>query len=255
MVTAPVNFHAQILELSQEERWQEQIDLGTESISTALASGDVKRAAGISAELASAAFYLGDYADALKHAVNCEVWAGITNAKELEIRGIYLQSACYRAEKSYHTAVALCQVAQQRFEVNNLKDKRLEGKILFNLGAAHSDDPDGDLKAALSAFETALCCFAMMEDIDDIWRTQIRIGRVHLLQKNFDEVARIIEFTKQGLSLVKKDRIKSHLLYLEAQYLQTIGKEFKQAAAEGLELVTKLNAKGDIARFIKLKGS
>jgi hypothetical protein len=61
------------------------------------------------------------------------------------------------------------------------------------LGAAHADNPKGDLGKAEANYLIALECYKNLNISDEIIRTSIRLGKVYLLRENFPQTQVIIK--------------------------------------------------------------
>ena len=82
------------------------------------------------------------------------------------------------------------------------------------MGAAHADNPEGDLEKAAHCYATALDCFKSVNTVDDIIRTSIRLGKVYLFQKKYKLSQEIINEVRPQIS---SERLAMHTDYLEAQ--------------------------------------
>ena len=123
------------------------------------------------------------------------------------------------------------------YEQRHLKEPLLLGKIYFNLGAAHADNPEGLLQKASSE--------------EDILRTRLRQGKVCLLEKHYEAAKELLcEIRQQPL----KERLSMHADLLEAKLylaLQDLPKAHTLAKA-GLAKAHHLGAKEDEGRFVAL---
>ncbi len=63
----------------------------------------------------------------------------------------------------------------------------LLGKIYFNMGAAESDNPQGNLEKAAKYYTDALANFHRGASNDDIVRATVRLAKVRLLQNQPQE--------------------------------------------------------------------
>ena len=203
--------------LREQADWSEIVRLGEAA------------AAEIHGQLASSYFYQGDFESAKKHALLC--------LDQEKIHGLYLLSAVARAEGNFAEAKRLAA------EALPLSTGELRAKVLFNLGAACADNPEGNLQEALSAFDEALTLFECPEDRQ---RTLIRLGKVHLLLGNLLEAEQIsnkLEFVSERTSL--------HAAYLSAQIQQALGRteEARKIASAALEQALRLGAKKDAERI------
>mgnify|MGYP003413587208 FL=1 len=191
------NYYINFDILAKSEKWQEIISQGTIALEAAKNANRPHDEAKICAQLTSTAFYLGDYTEALMYASHCHELSKEFEDAALFIRALYLESAIYRALASknvgeqaqqayYLRAVEIAEEAFLIYSKSDIKDINLKGKIYFNLGAAHADNPHGDLETAVNCYFIALECFNSVKANDDVIRISIRLGKVYLLQKNYD---------------------------------------------------------------------
>lgn len=127
----------------------------------------------------------------------------------------------------------------------------LAGKIYFNLGAAHADNPKGNLEKASENYLLACQCFEKVRDEEEGIRTQIRLGKVYLLQKDYENTDRILAHVR---FFSESPRVLMHTDYLEAQlHLERKNLEAATVVAfAGLEKAQSLGAKRDEERFYEL---
>lgn len=245
--------------LSKSEKWEEIISQGAAALQAAKKAGRSHDEAKICAQLTSTSFYLGDYDQALFYANRCHELAEKFVDPSLFIRALYLESAVYRALASksdeeqafYLRAVEIGEEAACLYAKKNVHNTNLQGKIYFNLGAAHADNPQGDLAKAMHCYSLALECFKSGQATDDIIRTSIRLGKVYLLQKNYDLAQGILDEVR---SLISSERIAMQADYLEAQIkLALHDKEnASKIALKGLARAQALGAKEDESRLLLL---
>lgn len=185
--------------------------------------------------------------------------------QSLFIRALYLESAIYRAlaiknageqvqQASYLLAVEIAEEASLTYSRSGIKDINLKGKIYFNLGAAHADNPHGDLEKAVNCYFIALECFNSVKANDDVIRTSIRLGKVYLLQKNYDLSQKIIDEVR---SQITNERLAMHVDYLEAQLKLAVNdiENAIRVVKNGLVRARDLGAKEDELRltsFLKI---
>lgn len=254
------NFEA----LAKSENWKEIISQGTVALDAAKILNNPHDEAKICAQLTSTAFYLGDYTQALVYANRCHELSGEFEDPSLFLRALYLESAVCRAlaakqdgeqaqQASYLRAVEIAEEAVLTYSKENIKDENLKGKIYFNLGAAHADNPKGDLEKAANCYLIALECFKNMKANDDVIRTGIRLGKVHLLQEKYGLSQKIIDEVRIQ---IKNKRLTMQADYLEAQ-LKFALDDIEMAtsiAKNGLVLAIELGAKEDELRLKTLLG-
>lgn len=248
--------------LCKDEKWEHIVTQGEQALVAAKATGRIQDEAKICAQLTSTSFYQGNYPQALIYAQRCHELSGEFTDPTLFIRALYLESAVYRAlavkqassaeqQSFYQRAVAIAREALQIYSERNVGNKNLEGKVLFNLGAAHADNPDGNLEEAAKDYFLASQCFADVNAFEDLARTNIRLGKVKLLQKDYVSVQRIIDETR---AYTLPERIIMHLEYLEAQQKLALGdlQAAIKTARNGLARAENLGAKEDEVRLKKL---
>lgn len=248
--------------LAKSEKWQEIISQGTIALEAAKNANRPHDEAKICAQLTSTAFYLGDYTEALIYASHCHELSKEFEDPALFIRALYLESAIHRAlaiknvgeqaqQACYLRAVEIAEEASQIYSKNDIKDINLKGKIYFNLGAAHADNPHGDLEKAVNCYFIALECFNSIKANDDVIRISIRLGKVYLLQKNYDLSEKIIDEVRPQIT---NERLAMHVDYLEAQ-LKLAVNDIENAikiAKNGLARAKNLGAKEDELRLTSL---
>lgn len=252
------NFEA----LAKSEKWEEIISQGTVALKAAEATERTNDEAKICAQLTSSAFYQGDYTLALKYVNRCHELSEEFVDPSLYIRALYLESAVHRAfagtntneedqQGTYQLAVATAEEAVQVYSNKAVSNENLKGKVHFNLGAAHADNPKGDLEKAAHCYATALECFKIVNAVDDNIRTSIRLGKVYLLQKKYDLSQEIIN---QVRSQISSERLAMHTDYLEAQlkFALNDSPNALKIAYNGLDRAKILGAKEDERRLISL---
>ena len=240
--------------LAKAEKWNEIILQGRVALDVAKQAGRSQDEAKICAQLTSTAFYMGDYDQALVYAKCCHELSEAFVDPALLIRALYLESAVYRAQASYVRAVQIAREALLVYETKGIDNRALLGKVYFNLGAAHADNPQGDLGQAEDSYIKALECFKIIEAQDDLIRTNMRLGKVYLLQKKYDLSQKIIDEVRP---LITSERLAMHADYLEAQ-LKVAVNDIDSAvsiAKTGLARAKALGAKEDEVRLISLLSS
>lgn len=234
--------------LAKAEKWEEIIAEGREALAIAVTENSLYNEAKICAQLTSSSFYLGDYAQALLYANRCHELSESFTDPSLYLRALYLESAVYRAQKDFDRAVEVAEGALRLYQDKELDNPQLLAKIYFNLGAAHADNPSGNLNEAVHCYSTALECAPTP---DDQIRTSIRLGKVYLLQKDFAHSQEIITQVRPQIT---NERLAMHADYLEAQ-LKAAMNETEAAiliANRGLAHAINLGAKEDESRLLIL---
>jgi len=246
--------------LAKTEKWDEILALGVIALDDAKKLGEIQEEAKICARLTSTCFYQGEYTKALEYVRRCHELS-----EELDpclfLRALYLESAIYRAfaakydekegEELYLKAVEVGEKAANLYLDKKVDNVNLKGKIYFNLGAAHSDNPRGCLNKAKHCYTVALECFNHSRENEDAVRTCIRLGKVFLLQHEYNLAQEVIDEIRP---LVSTKRVSMHLDYLEAQ-LRLALKDYafvRQLAQEGFSKAEALGAKEDRLRFMNL---
>lgn len=248
--------------LFESENWKEIVYQGEKALEAAKRSSIKSDEAKICAQLTSAYFYLGDYIQARSYAMRCHELSTDFTDKTLFLRALYLESAVYRALASKQSdeqaqqayflrAVEIAEEALSLYLQDEMKNIKLLGKIYFNLGAAHSDNSKGDLSKAVECYDSSLECFKSVEENDDVIRTSIRLGKVYLLQKQFEASQKIIDEIR---SEIKSERLAMHLEYLEAQLKFALNetRSALEIAERGLSRAKTLGAKEDELRLTAL---
>lgn len=202
----------------------------------------------IHARLASSYFYLGDYESMVRHVQECRSIALDLSSKQYLARALYLLSAYYRGNLLFEDARATISEAIELTE-SDIEDC-LKAKVFFNAGAAHADDPFGDVFQAIYYYQKAINLFG--EASDDAYRTQIRMAKCWLVLKNYREAwDRLSPLFQVDL----KPRTHVHLQYISAQVNVAQG-EWETALiriSHALEKAEKLQMKVDIERLIDLE--
>lgn len=248
--------------LSESEQWKEIISQGSIALEAAKTSKRFSDEARICAQLTSTAFYMGDYHQALLYATRCHELAEKFDDPSLFIRSLYLESAIHRAlaakeveenarQTSYLLAINVCEKAADLYSRTHIDNINLKGKIYFNLGAAHADNPKGRLEKAEECYAIAVECFKKTKAVDDVIRTTLRLGKVYLLQSNYGRCQQMLNEVRPLISI---ERLSMHADYLEAQ-LKFALKDFdgaRRIAIIGLEKAKTLGAKEDELRLASL---
>lgn len=248
--------------LAKAEKWDEILLKGSAALRVAQTTGSAHDKAKICAQLTSTAFYLGDYTLALKYANRCHELSADFLDPSLFIRALYLESAVHRAlagnnpndlaqQSSYELAVVTAEEAIQVYLKEGIENENLKGKVYFNMGAAHADNPKGDLNKAATSYAIALECFNKVNATDDIIRTSIRLGKVYLLQKKYALSQETIDKVRPQIS---NERLAMHADYLEAQLKFALKDSLGalKIANKGLARAQVLGAKRDEYRLVSL---
>ncbi|MCH9633397.1 MAG: hypothetical protein S4CHLAM7_01220 [Chlamydiae bacterium] len=249
--------------LKEMENWSEILILGNQALIDNLMT-EVQKAK-THAQLASCSYYLGDYDGCAKHANSCLEISECLDDPNMIMRALYLLSAYKRGEGNKNASVDPKQADQYFKEARSLIDKALQcfdyckddfikAKVLFNAGAAHSDDPHGDLEIAIPKYQEAIKIYQSLEEYDDFARTSIRLGKVFLLQKRYAELLDLLN--KMDISLLPT-KTKVHYKYLEAQYFVAM-LDYPKAQLVLLDAIndaTNLGMETDLSRLTLLLNS
>lgn len=248
--------------LSKSENWKEIIAQGNKAIEFAKKTNRFEDEAKICAQLGSIAFYSGDYAQVLVYTNRCYDLSKDFLDPSLFVRSLCLKSAVYRAfaakheeeqakQISYLRAVEATEEAARIYSEKNMEDLKSKGRIYFNLGAAHADNPKGDLEKATDCYLIALDCFKKANAIHDSMRIKVRLGKVYLLQNKYDLSQKMIDEVR---SQITNERLAMHLDYLEAQLKLATNnlKDATKIAESGLVRAKALGAKEDELRLTLL---
>src|SRR5262245_22993372 len=128
--------------LSKFERWREIISQGTIALEAAKKANRFQDEAKICAQLSSAAYYLGEYSQALIYSNRCHELSQGFVEPSLLIQALYLKSAVHRAlaakcgevharKASYRHAVEIGEEAASIYSKKDVKDINLKGKVYF----------------------------------------------------------------------------------------------------------------------------
>jgi len=251
------------LEISPNKgNWSELFLKGIRALEVSRKEGRIKDEAKICAQLASISFYQDNYDKALEYVKMCHDLSDEFVETDLFIQVLYLESAINRAlarkcndenlqQEYYLKAVKVAENAIKLYETNGVDSETLKGKIYFNLGAVYADNPRGSLDKAIQSYSEALRAFENANDIENQMKTQLRLGKVYLLQKSFEYTQKAIDKVR---SLISNKRILINSDYLEAQLKLAIN-DFDEAikiAEAGLEEARSLDLKEDEKRFTAL---
>lgn len=236
-------------------KWQEIIELGNKLKPSVQNDNDFIE---ISLKLASTAYRLGEYSEGLSYIRPCTLKVEKKPAKQIEL--LYLESACYRGiaglkdpkrdpKEYFGHAIDRITKARDLYVQHYMHDHKLQGKIYFNFGAAHADDnPDGNIKDALMYYTIAKASFEEAHADDEVLRVQIRIGKIHILNKNFADARALVRKLRQQ---PMDERAAMQVDYLECQINET-AEDLPlalKAAQNGLARAKALRAARDEERF------
>ncbi len=248
--------------LTKSENRKEIISQGTAALEATKKACRPHDEAKICAQLTSTAFYMADYTQALVYANRCHELSEEFLDPSLLIRALYLESAVHRTlasknseehiqQASYLRAVEIAEEAALIYSNRNVANMHLKGKVYFNLGVAHADNPKDTLEKAADCYFTALECFKSVKATKDICRTSIRLGKVYLLQKKYDLTQRIIDEVRLQ---IKSERIAVHADYLETQLKLAINdpENARKITQNGLVHAKSIGAKEDESRPVSL---
>ena len=248
-------------ELAESDNWKEAIAKGSQLIEIAHKTERFKEEAKICAQLTATSFYLGDYNQALSYVKRCRELSKEFRDQSIFLRALYLESAAHRAlaakanegkmQQSYLYAVKIGEEAASLYSKSVVKNSTLCGKIYFNLGAAHADNPKGDLKKAAACYTIANECFKQSKSTNDVVRTSLRLGKVHLLQSKPALAQKMLDQLRPSIS---SERLLMHADYLEAQvkFAEKENEKGLEIARNGLKRAHFLGAKEDQLRFNSL---
>jgi tetratricopeptide (TPR) repeat protein len=221
-------YFSKVEELKLNEDFKQLVLLGELALTDKKAT--FTEVAKIHAQLASSYFYLGEHELCLEHANKCQLISEYLDEPNFLIRSLYLLSAHKRTEANlcsdieeqrelFQESKSLIHKAIKYF--NRCDCDFLKAKVLFNGGAAYSDDTNGDLEVAIRWYQEAADLFLSLEEHNDYYRTLIRLGKVWLLQHKYDDLTELLNKV-DALKLPKKTKV--HYQYLEAQYYIAIKK-------------------------------
>jgi len=248
-----------IARLKKEERWQEIVTEGEKAAAYFREKGEYENEFYLTDELVTHYFRLGEFAKACEKSKRLGELAEILNHNKAIIDSLYKLSGAIRGlageakeksqEKSLFAearrygelALDLCRKACPN-------EHALIARVLFNIGAANSDDPDGDVLKAFTCYKEALEIFKIHPDEDYAIKTEIRLGKACLLLGQIGKARQIVDKLKKEFL---EPRTSMHLMYLEAQVAMKEGKKSKaiEVAEKGKALALNLTAKADCKRF------
>jgi len=259
---SPSAFLLDLARLKKEKRWQEIVAEGEKIAAFFREKGEYEKEFFLTDELVTHYFRLGEFARACEKSKRLGELAEILNHNKAIVDSLYKLSGAIRGlageakEKSqekllFAEAKRYGELALDRCRKDCPNEYSLLGRVLFNTGAANSDDPDGNVAKALSYYKEALEVFKAHPDEDYAIRTEIRLGKAYLLLGQTGNASQIVEKLKKE-SL--EPRTYMHLMYLEAQVAMKEGKKSKaiEVAERGKALALNLTAKADRKRFEEL---
>lgn len=234
VLTATTSFQ-EFPQLRDQEAWEEIVVSGEK----ALESASKEEAVQIHGHLASSYFYQGNFAEAALHAALCYEIACELEDLDQEVHGLYLLSAVARAEGEFIEAKTIA------LEALPLSRGEWKAKVLFNLGAAEMDDPQGNLSAAQIYLDEAMTLF---ECSDDRQRTAIRLAKIYLMLGKAEKGREILD---EIIPEIQSKRILMHAEYLAAQIERAQGnkEEARTLAQKALIKAKDLQAKKDEMRI------
>ncbi|MEI6187163.1 MAG: hypothetical protein WCP46_01500 [Alphaproteobacteria bacterium] len=191
--------------LKEQENWQEIIIKGIRTINNDALTNEEKSL--IYARLASCYFYLGNYEEARKAALEGFKLAG--DDPNLLGRSLYLQSAIYRATKQQELAFKMIKKALEL--TNNPKmNEYVKAKIYFNAGALHQD-LFNQSELASQYYKQAMKIYK--EYSDDYCRTAIRYIRCLVELGKLNEAKEFFE----NLQVKEGSKTFVHLLQIKGK--------------------------------------
>jgi len=245
--------------LVKEEQWEEIIQKSKAPLAEAIKINRHSAAANIYFQRTSAFFKLGKYIEARENALCCDKLMQSIENPILVIQALYLKSAVYRAlaskelepkakQEMFLQAVEIAESACQIYTEKSVENENLLGKVFFNLGAAHADNPHGDLQEAEHCYQNALKFFKNSGSFEEEVRTNVRLGKIYLIKKDYSFLKELIH---EARATILPDRLTMHIDYLEAQYLLAIGdcENGERVTKSGLSRAICLRAEEDQLRF------
>lgn len=252
-------FFEKLTSLLQEEKWEEVVFLGEETLEEGLSSLEEFT---ILDQLISCYFRLGLFKEAKEKADRLLALGELINQPYCVVDSFYKLSATLRgfadSEKDLLKKSQLfsesCFFIEKAFvicEEQCNENKALRARVLFNRGAVRCDDPMGNVHLGIGYYKEAFLLFRELKEVDYTQRVLIRLGKAYFLVKDFEQSRQVVEELKSE-SLEKRTYM--HLLYLEAQVCLAEGrtKEAVRVALEGKEIAISLHARQDRVRFESL---
>ena len=250
------SFFEKLAPLLQGEKWEEIVFLGEKALEKEPSPSE-KFA--ILDQLISSYFRLGLFEKAKERANSLVILGESLKSPQLIIDSFYKLSAALRgaadSEKDplkKRQLFSECYLAIEKAyaicEEKCGENKALRARVLFNRGAVHCDDPEGDVRLGISYYKEAISLFKELKEVDFTQRMLIRLGKAYFLVGDFTQSRQVIEELKAG---ALEKRTYMHLLYLEAQVCleERNRKQALEIALQGKDIAISLHAQHDISRF------
>ncbi len=247
--------------LLQQENWSAIVLLGEKSLE--LGELFPEERFKILDQLVSSYFRLGCFEEAEKKADQLILLAQILDKQAFAVDSLYKLSVALRGRadsevdlpKQRELFAQSRQMIEKAFGLLEEKcsgDKALRARVLFNRGAVHCDDKEGNVPLGITYYQEALLLFQEQQEVDFVQRISVRLGKAYFLVGDLVKSQQIIEQIKTQ-SIDKRTYM--HLLYLEAQVCLKAEETEKalQIIQEGEEIAVLLQAKHDIRRFQALR--
>lgn len=253
--------------LAQTEQWEKILTLGTLALNSSKATKDASREAKITAELSFAYYSLEKFEMFKIFSQRChEISENFIDQKPY-IKVLYLESAFFRAiggkletanekKEYFQKAVQSASEALKVYSSNKINRPNLKGKIFYNLGSAHADNPCGNLDEAINCYKIALECFQNPKSEDAYLKTQIKLANVYFLQEKYDLSIKIIKTLKTVNSAIQNfnERFLLQIELLETEIELTL-ENFDKALRSSesiLKRSSKLEFKDEIEKALAL---
>jgi phosphatidylethanolamine-binding protein (PEBP) family uncharacterized protein len=256
---SPAAFLLDLARLKKEERWQEIVTEGEKVAAYFREKGEYQNEFYLIDELVAHYFRLGEFAKACEKSKRMGELATLLKRDSAIVDSLYKLSGAIRGlageakEKTqerllFAEARRYGELALEHCRKNCPEEYTLLARVLFNAGAANSDDPEGNVEKALSYYKDALEIFNVHPDGDYSRRTEIRLGKAYLLLGQIENARQVVDKLRLGPF---EPRTFMHWMYLEAQVAMKEGKnkEAIEVAEKGKALALNLNAKADKKRF------
>lgn len=231
----------QCFDVLKRKDWETVIDLGEKALHE---QNDPR----VHARLASCYFYLSRYDKMKEHIDLCLEQSLDDDSEELLIRSLYLLSAYYRSQEEFPEARRV--IAKALSKARRLDNKPLLSKVLFNAGAADSDDPQGNLEYAKVCLEEGLTL--LDPNTDDAHRVLIRLGRVYLLTK-CTQAATLIVSKLSEETLVPRTQVHFYTFAAKVAQAKNNHEELAKYLSLGIDLAKQLKMQRDVERLESIK--